>query len=92
MAPGTTLTALSVFSARRSKFWLVMYSKACQRVHRLTRLPTLALPAMAATRGLLKCGTSFEIASGAIECVCVDAHKQFFRNLLESEVEGVGFA
>ena len=30
-----------VFSARRSKFWLVMYSSACQRVQRFTRLPTL---------------------------------------------------
>ena len=66
MAPGTTLTAFKVFSARRSKFWLVMYSSACQRVHRLTRLPTLALPAMAPTRGSLKCGTRCEMASGAM--------------------------
>ena len=47
MAPGTTVTTLKRSSARRSKFWLVMYSRACQRVHRLTRLPTLALPATA---------------------------------------------
>ena len=44
---GTTLTAPMVFSARRSKFWLVMYSSACQRVQRFTRFPTLALPATA---------------------------------------------
>ncbi len=66
MAPGTTLTAFRVFNARRSKFWLVMYSSACQRVQRLTRLPTLALPAIAATRESRKCGTSREMASGAM--------------------------
>jgi hypothetical protein len=47
MAPGTTMTTSKRSRARRSKFWLVMYSRACQRVQRLTRLPTLALPATA---------------------------------------------
>ena len=54
IAPGTTLTAPMVFKARRSKFWLVMYSRACQRVQRLMRLPTLALPATAPTFGFRK--------------------------------------
>src|SRR5207248_9519713 len=65
IAPGTTLTAPNVFSARRSKFWLVMYSSACQRVQILIRFPTLALPAIAPTFGSAKCGTIRAIACGA---------------------------
>ena len=66
IAPGTTLTAPRTSNARRSKFWLVMYSRACQRVHKFTRFPTLALPAIAPTLGLMKCGTSREMASLAM--------------------------
>ena len=68
----------SVLSARRSKFWLVMYSSACQRVHRLTRLPTLALPATAPTLGFKKCGTRREMASRRNHRVGVDADENLF--------------
>ena len=51
-APGTTVIALSRASARRSRFCAVIYSSACQRVTRLTRLPTFALPATAPSRGI----------------------------------------
>ena len=40
-----------------------MYSSACQRVQRFTRLPTLALPAMAPIFSLMKCGNSADTAS-----------------------------
>jgi hypothetical protein len=41
------MIASRLSSARRSRFCEVTYSTACQRVTRLTRLPTLALPAIA---------------------------------------------
>ena len=66
MAPGTTVTTSKRSKARRSKFWLVMYSSACQRVHRFTRLPTLALPATAPILGSAKWQTSLDTASAAI--------------------------
>ena len=46
-APGTTVMQSKAPNARRSRFCAVMYSSACQRVSRLMRLPTLALPATA---------------------------------------------
>jgi hypothetical protein len=63
MAPGTTVMQPSAASARRSRFWLVTYSSACQRVIMLMRLPTLALPATALTAGSSNQRTSLEIAS-----------------------------
>ena len=51
-APGTTMIAPRPASARRSSSWAVTYSIACQRVTRLTRLPTLALPATAPIAGI----------------------------------------
>ncbi len=50
-APGTTVMTPSADKARRSRFWAVTYSSACQRVIKLTRLPTRALPATAPTSG-----------------------------------------
>ena len=65
MAPGTTETQLSSASARRSTFCAVMYSSACQRVSRFTRLPTLALPATAATCGSAKWAARWARAPGS---------------------------
>ena len=48
-APGTTVIAPSRASARRSRFCAVIYSSACHLVTMFTRLPTLALPATAAS-------------------------------------------
>ena len=45
--PGRPLCSPRLANARRSRFCAVMYSSACQRVSRLIRLPTLALPATA---------------------------------------------
>ena len=36
-------------NARFSRFWLVMYSSACQRVSHRERLPTFTFPAIAAS-------------------------------------------
>ena len=69
-----------------------MYSSACQRVHRLTRLPTLALPAMAATRASRKCGTSFEIASGAMMVSASMPTNSSSVHVLQRVVERVGLA
>ena len=56
---------LSSENARRSRFWLVTYSIACQRVTRLTRLPTFALPATAPTCGSCSGSTSSATVFGA---------------------------
>ena len=64
IAPGTTVMQLSSAKARRSVFWLVMYSMACQRVTRLIRLPTLALPATAPTVGSASGATSAAMLPG----------------------------
>ena len=65
-APGTTGMQLSRSKARFSRFWLVMYSSACQRVSQRLRLPTLTLPATAPT---LRVG---EVAHQFANCVGVD--------------------
>ena len=92
MAPGTTMTTSKRSSARRSKFWLVMYSSACQRVHRLTRLPTLALPATAPIVGVGEVGD--EALDGVVgdDAVGVDADVDLLVDVLEGEVERVGLA
>src|ERR1700753_528519 len=92
MAPGTTMTTSNRSKARRSKFWLVMYSRACQRVHRLTRLPTLALPATAPMGGVGEVG--HEALDGVVgdDAVGVDADVDLLVDVLEGEVEGVGLA
>ena len=65
-APGTTVMQFSKSNARFSMFWLVMYSSACQRVSQRERLPTLTLPAIAASFESEKCRISLLIASGSI--------------------------
>ena len=71
------MTTSNRSSARRSKFWLVMYSSACQRVHRFTRLPTLALPATAPICGLAKCGPAWK-SHLRDHRIGVDAHIELF--------------
>ena len=69
-----------------------MYSSACQRVQRLTRLPTLAFPAIAPTFGLRKCGTRCEIGVGRDDRVGVDADEDLFvGQMFEPEVQGFSF-
>jgi len=55
-----------VFNARRSKFWLVMYSSACQRVQRLNAIADLGIARDRRDFGFMKCGTRCEIASRAM--------------------------
>ena len=57
------MTAFNSASARRSMFWLVMYSIDCQRVTRLLRLPTFTLPATAPTLGSVNQAASLAKAS-----------------------------
>ena len=93
MAPGTTLTAPMRSRARRSKFWLVMYSSACQRVQRLTRLPTLALPATAPTFGFSEVRHHACDGVGGDDGVGVDADEEFrVADMFEAIVESLGFA
>ena len=92
MAPGTTVTTWKRSSARRSKFWLVMYSRACQRVHRLTRLPTLALPATAPIVRILKVGNELGDGVGGDHGVGVDADIDLFVHAVERVVERGGLA
>ena len=89
---GTTVTTLKRSRARRWKFWLVMYSRACQRVHRLTRLPTLALPATAPMVGSSKVGDELADGVGGNDGVGVDADVEFLVHLIEREVESGGLA
>ena len=53
-APGTTVMQSSRSKARFSRFWLVMYSRACQRVIQRSRFPTFTLPATAPTAASAK--------------------------------------
>ena len=84
-----------MFKARRSKFWLVMYSSACQRVQRLTRLPTLALPATAPTLGIGNAGPGAR-SRPRDHRVGINADVNLFIHMLQPEIErfrlsGVGF-
>ena len=92
MAPGTTVMTWKRSRARRSKFWLVMYSRACQRVHRLTRLPTLALPAMAPIRGILEVGNELGDGVGGDHGIGVDADEDLLVHAIEGVVERRGLA
>ncbi len=76
-APGTTGMQLSRSKARFSRFWLVMYSSACQRVSQRLRLPTLTLPATAPMRGSAKWRTSLRERVGRDRGVGVNRHHNF---------------
>ncbi len=65
-APGTTGMQFSKSKARFSRFWLVMYSRACQRVSQRLRFMTFTFPATAATFGFAKWRTSRGTASGSM--------------------------
>src|SRR6266571_5151320 len=65
-APGTTVMQFNRSNARFSMFWLVTYSRACQRVSQRERLPTFTLPATAPTLASEKWRTSLLMASGSI--------------------------
>ena len=70
-----------------------MYSSACQRVQRLTRLPTLALPATAATFGLRKCGHHAGDGIGSDDGIGVDADEKFgIADVLQSKVQRLSLA
>ncbi len=79
-------------SARRSKFWLVMYSRACQRVQRLTRLPTLALPGHGADQRIFEVRNELGDGVSGDHGVGVNANVNIFRHAIEREVERGGFA
>ena len=70
-----------------------MYSSACHRVHRFTRLPTLALPAIAADFGVQEMRHHAGDRVGRDDGVGIDADEDFrVANVLQSVVKRLGLA
>ena len=82
-APGTTGMQFSKSNARFSRFWLVTYSSACQRVSQLIRLPTFTFPATAPTLGIDKMPDKFADGVGLDRSVGVDGHDNAARSFGE---------
>ena len=64
-----------------------MYSRACQRVHRLTRLPTLALPATAPTQRIVEVRNQLADCVGSDDGIGVDADIKLLGQPVEGEVQ-----